>query len=135
MFCDKCGAPINDGIKFCNNCGAAQTPVSKPMENNNNSNAMNASANNTGTANSTNGMYTGKCQKCGYQGEMVPGPYLRMREIVIIVLCVLSPFIPAGLTLLPFFVIYLIVMLVMRKDPDKREKVCQRCNSKNITYK
>lgn len=30
MFCEKCGAQLPDGSKFCTSCGAAQNPVYSP---------------------------------------------------------------------------------------------------------
>lgn len=67
-----------------------------------------------------------KCTCCGTVGELKPGPLLRGSDILWIALLMVMA--GAGF-------IYLIYILIVRSNPNNREKVCARCNSKNMfTY-
>lgn len=67
-----------------------------------------------------------KCTCCGAVGQFKPGPLLRKNDIIWILMLMLA----AGAGFL-----YLAYVVITRADPNKREKICQNCKSKNMyTY-
>ena len=56
-----------------------------------------------------------KCTHCGHIGEMKPGPLLRTSDLIWFALLLFLA--GAGF-------IYLIFVLIMRANPEKREKIC-----------
>lgn len=61
MFCEKCGAQVDDGAQFCTACGAQMTkpaPEAPAMENVTNSAEVVNETPNTGNANGFNGQNT-----------------------------------------------------------------------------
>ena len=105
-------------MAFCRNCG-------------NQMNDSDLTCSKCGTraveVNTTNTAHTvPKCTCCGYVGEMKPGPLLRGSDILWF--CLLLFLACAGF-------IYLIYVLIIRANPEKREKICPHCKAKNmVTY-
>lgn len=121
MFCNNCGKEIDDKSMFCIHCGTSVGQMS------------NQTQQPQDFAEKTIPKYTPptthtvpKCTCCGNIGELKPGPLLRKSDILWI--CLLFCLAGAGL-------IYLIFILIVRSDPNKREKICPKCNSVNMfTY-
>lgn len=106
MFCNKCGQQNPDGSAVCSSCGNALAVQQQNV------------------APQTHNVP--KCTCCGHVGEMKPGPLFRTSDIIWIalLLCLAG----AG-----FF--YLIFILIMRGNPEKREKICPNCKAQNMfTY-
>lgn len=102
MFCKNCGKEIDNNAAVCIHCGVA-------------------------TAEKTNGINyqvinpsIKKCPNCGYEGKMKPGPLLRPIDWIITI----------ATFIIGFGLIYLIVILILRYDEQKREQFCPNCGVK-----
>lgn len=105
MFCQKCGKQVADGSDFCPSCGAG------------------LSGSGSSQVFGSEGKHAvPRCSNCGNIGEFKPGPLLRKSDILWILLLMFL----AGSGF-----IYLIFILIIRSNPDKREKICTKCGSKN----
>lgn len=105
MFCQKCGKQVSDGSDFCSSCGAG------------------ISVNSSSQVSGSGEMRTvPRCSRCGAIGEFKPGPLLRKSDIIWILLL---------MCLAGSGFIYLIFILIIRSNPDKREKICTKCGSQN----
>lgn len=57
------------------------------------------------------------CPHCGYEGKLNSGPLLRVMDWLIGLLTIWFG----------FGVLYFIIILIIRSDESKREKICPRC--------
>lgn len=107
-YCIKCGTQIEDNVSVCPSCGTNQ--VASPTQ--------------TYAQPTTHSV--AKCTSCGAVGQLKPGPLFRTSDIIwILLLLILAG---AGL-------IYFLYILIVRGNPNKREKICKNCGSVNMfTY-
>ncbi len=109
MFCTKCGKEVKDGMKFCANCGNPVENVQEVTE-----------VKNTGSTKRD----VPKCTHCGYEGQWKVGPLLRPIDFIIGIIFLIFGVVPG--------LIYIGVVAAIRSNEDNREKICPKCNSKNL---
>lgn len=107
MFCSKCGKELKEGVKFCGECGAS---VEKNEKNNTNQGATQRNV--------------PKCTHCGYEGQWKVGPVFRTIDWILGIAFMFLGFIPG--------LVYFIVVAAIRSNEDNREKICPKCNAKNL---
>lgn len=111
MVCSKCGKNVDDGSRFCTVCGApassdavAESSVKKNPE-----------------------PTFHQIPKCTYCGNVAPwkvGPILRPMDYII-----------GGIFLIPFIfpgIIYIGTVALIRSSKNNREKICSKCNARNM---
>lgn len=111
-FCGNCGQPVIDGAEFCAHCGKPiDQCTATPYPNQQNFFQQPAKHD------------VPKCTACGHVGPWKLGPILRPIDWII------------GILLLFAFgggIVYLIVVAIIRSDPNRREKICPQCNARNL---
>ncbi|MBQ6052698.1 MAG: zinc-ribbon domain-containing protein [Clostridia bacterium] len=107
MFCKKCGKELSDQSRFCPSCGSPQQGI---IENQSKAYPHDVP----------------RCTACGYTGEFTSGPLIRGSDWLWFFL--LFFFFGSG-------VIYMLFIIIIRWNPNNREKICPHCKSKNMfTY-
>lgn len=118
MFCEKCGKEISNGAKFCSGCGSAVESVADTDQ------SYNVENNAQTDAGIPIQHDVPQCTCCGHIGPWKVGPVLRPMDFVIgIAFAFLGVF--PGL-------IYLGVVAAIRINEKNREKICTKCNAKNL---
>lgn len=110
MFCSKCGSQVNEGMKFCQNCGNALFPQEGVYQNYNDMSYAHHDI--------------PKCTKCGHIGHWKKGPIIRKIDIFITIALLLLGFVPG--------LVYIGVVALIRTNENNREKICEKCGSQNL---
>ncbi len=105
MYCKECGSKLDEEVKFCPNCGAKVKEDEKDEKKEKKHDKP-------------------KCTCCGYEGDWVLGPLLRPMDYVLGAIFLVMGIVPG--------LIYIGVVAAIRNNPDNREKVCPKCNAKNL---
>ena len=100
---------------FCKNCGKEVSNSESKCSNCDFSATYKAESNNHNVP---------KCTYCGYIGNWKSGPILRGIDFVIGIILLLIGVIPG--------IVYLGVVAAIRSKEDNREKICPKCNAKNL---
>lgn len=108
MYCSKCGKELKEDARFCDGCGTkiGETELKTTQEQTNNKKEI------------------PKCTHCGYVGEWKIGPILRPIDYIIGIVFLLFGVVPG--------LIYIGVVAAIRSNEDNREKICPKCNAKNL---
>ena len=105
MYCSKCGKELNNDAKFCDGCGEKIDNKDVKTEGNTKRDVP-------------------KCTHCGYEGNWKVGPVFRPIDWIIRIIFAFMGIIPG--------IIYLGVVGAIRSNEDNREKICPKCNAKNL---
>lgn len=108
MYCSKCGKKLKEDAKFCDQCGTKieTIAISSKKEESNQRNEV------------------PKCTHCGYIGNWKIAPILRPVDYVIGIIFLFLGIVPG--------LIYIGVVVAIRSNEDNREKICPKCNAKNL---
>lgn len=105
-FCPNCGKEVAAGAPFCSACGSAM-------------NGFGNENRNTPVPHDVP-----KCTCCGHVGQWKVGPIFRPVNLVIGIVLMIMGFVPG--------LIYLGVVFLLRSNEKNREKICVKCNARNM---
>lgn len=105
MFCSNCGKENSNEAKFCSSCG---TRLGDEIQKD--------------TSPKTRDVP--KCTCCGHIGKWKVGPIFRPMDYVVGIGLLIFGVVPG--------IIYMAVVGLIRYDEKNREKICQKCNARNM---